>query len=82
MVAGLLAVLNEHGLMIDRRRITAPTPVDHLQVFALISGSAVPSIVGAAFDERPVLFLPYAVSAASVFAMGLVTLYLHWRRQA
>ncbi len=81
VVAGVLAVFTEFGLLIDSRRTSAPTPRDHLQVFVLISGSAIPSIAVAALDERPVLLVPYVVSAASVFVIGLAVLAVYWRRK-
>ena len=79
LVAGILAVFTEFGLMLDRRRTSAPTPRDHLQVFLLIAGSAIPSGAVAAFDERPELFIPYVVTATSVFVIGLVAVAVYWR---
>lgn len=80
VVAGILAVFAEFGLMLDERRTSAPTPRDHLQVYVLISGTAIPSIAVAAFEERPILFVPYVVTAASVFVIGLVAIAIYWRR--
>lgn len=80
LVAGIIAVLIEVGLLIDPLRDHAPTPSEHLKAFGLVTGASLPSVVIAVIQASPLALASYIIASSVTFLIGMAVVALIWLR--
>ena len=71
IVAGVLAAMAEAGLLVDPRRREPPSPEDHVKVFGLLAGGALPTAALSVLVSEPGAIVAYEIAAALTFILGL-----------
>lgn len=78
LVAGVIAVLIEAGLLIDPLRDHAPTPNEHLKAFGLVGGASLPSVAITAIEASPLALASYIITSSGTFLIGMAAMAVIW----